>query len=373
MKKYFILIFVCSTTILSLPSCSSDPSFPADQVKQMDAVVTVAMSTYNIPGVIAAVWIPGKGTWIKGFGLANKSTGEAMDPSMLFRIGSLTKSFTATVILQLVDEGKLSLDDTLDKYITDPIIPNASNITVRQVANMSSGLFNYTEDTTFLLAVKANPNRVWAPEELINYSIAHAPYFAPGTNFYYSNTNYVLLSMVIKKITGNSVGSEMQSRIISPLGLSNTSFPTTSAMPSGSCHGYSLSDDGTSIVEADALDPSVTLGAGANISDIYNLKTWVETVAKGALVSDASHTAQLTCINEPDSTTDKYCFGIMKVDNFIGHDGVINGYNSMMAYLPSNGAVIIVMENLNPTTKFDVAKDIFMGVAKVALPNDVSW
>ena len=373
MKKYLILFCLSTIIFLALYSCSSDPSFPVDQVQQLESVITQTMSQYNIPGVIAAVWVPNKGTWIKGFGKADIATGQTMDPDMLFRVGSLTKSFTATVILRLSEEGKLKLDDTLDKYITDPVIPNANNITIRQIASMTSGLFNYTEDMDFLMAVKKEPSRVWTSKELINYSIAHSPYFAPGTSFYYSNTNFILLSMIIEKITGNSLGSEIQNRIITILRLNNTTFPTTPAMPSGSSHGYSLNDDGTTVVEASALDPSATFGAGAMISDIYDLKKWVEAVGNGKLLSDASHTAQFTWVSEPDSQTDKYGLGVVKVGNFIGHDGVINGYNSMMAYLPSNGAVIIVMENLNPTTKFDVAKDIFFQLSKVVLPNDVSW
>ena len=339
----------------------------------MESVVTGTMSKYNIPGVIAAVWVPGRGTWVKAFGQADTATGEAMDADMKFRIGSLTKSFTVTVLLQLVDEDKLSLDDTLDKYITDPVVPNASIITIRQLAGMTSGLFNYTEDPNFLLAIKNDPTRVWTPTELLHYSIIHAPYFAPGTSYYYCNTNYILLGMIIEKITGNSLGSEIQNRIISPLDLSNTTFPTTPEMPSGSCHGYSLGDDGKTIVDATYIEPSIVLGAGANISDIYDLKKWVETVAKGTLISKTSHTAQFTWKNVTGSSTDKYGLGIMKVGNFIANDGIINGYNSMMAYLPSNGSVIIIMENLNPTIEDDIAKEMFLSISKIVLPDAVSW
>ena len=351
-----------------LYSCGSDPSFPADQVKQMEIVVTDTMSTYNIPGVIAAVWVPGKGTWVKAFGEADTATGEAMSTDTLFKIGSLTKSFTATVILKLAEEGRLSLDDTLDKYITDPVIPNASNITIRQIASMTSGLFSYTEDVNFLTAVKQDPLRVWAPKELINYSIAHAPDFSPGTSYHYSNTNYILLGMIIEKVTINSLANEIREHIILPLGLSNTTFMATPTMPSGSCHGYSLGDDGKTIVDATVLDPSVAWAAGANVSTIYDLKKWVEAVGNGTLISAASHTAQFTWVDEPGST-DKYGIGVMKIGNFIGHDGIINGYNSMMAYLPSNGAVIIITENLNPTTKDDIAKYLFLEISKIVLPN----
>ena len=360
-------------TLLGLYSCSSDPSFPADQVQQLESVVTQTMAKYNIPGVIAAVWVPGKGTWIKGFGKADTATGQAMDPNMIFRIGSLTKSFTATVILRLSEEGKLNLDDTLDKYITDPVIPNASNITIRQLASMTSGLFNYTEDTDFGMAVYQNPLRVWAPKELVNYAIAHSPYFAPGTSYYYSNTNFILLGMIIEKITGNSLGSEIQNRIASILHLNNTSFATTSAMPSGSSHGYSINDDGVTSTDATTIDPSWGWAAGANISDIYDLKKWIEAVGKGTLLTEASHTAQFTWVDEPGSQTNKYGLGIMKMGNFIGHEGIITGFNSMMAYLPSNGAVFIIMENLNPSTTDGIAGNMFGQMSKIVLPNDVSW
>ena len=373
MKKHLMLFCLCTTMILGLCSCSSDPSFPADQVQQMENIVADTMSTYHVPGVIVAVWVPGKGTWIKGFGQSDVANGRGMSAEMPFRIGSLTKSFTATVILKLSDEGKLNLDDTIDKYITDPVIPNAGNITIRQLASMTSGLFNYTEDMTFLVAVSQDPLRVWAPKELVTYAIAHSPYFAPGASYYYSNTNFILLGMIIEKVTGNSLASEIHDRIILPLHLSDTSFATSSAMPSGSSHGYAINDDGVSATDATTLDPSLAWAAGANISTIYDLKKWIEAIGNGSLLSDASHTAQITWVDEPGSQLSKYGLGIMKLGNFIGHGGIITGFNSSMMYLPSNGSVFIVMENLNPAAKNDLASDIFVKISKVVLPNDVSW
>jgi len=375
MKKYFVLFSVCTIAVFNF-SCGPKPNFSTDQTQRMDALITMAMTNYKVPGVIAAVWVPDKGTWIKATGYADKTTGQAMDPNMLFRIASASKTFTVRVILNLVQEGKLSLDDTIDKYITDPIIPNAHNITIRQVANMTSGLFEYTDDQTYLDMKKENPLYVWTPKEQIELALTHTPYFAPGTSWHYSNTNYIILGLIIEKITGNSVITEIQNRIIIPLGLSKTSFATTPKMPPNSSHGYSLSNtaDENSMFDSTVIDPSCAWTAGAIISNIYDLKMWAQEFGTGSLISSNLYKEQLTWIDEPGVTLPfKYGLGTMRVGNFIGHEGSIDGFNISMMYLPSNGAVFIVVLNLEPGLQGNLADGVFAQLAKIVLPNDVSW
>ena len=157
---------------------------------------------------------------------------------MHFRIGSITKTFTGTVILQLVDEGKLRLDDPIAKY--QPEVPNGANITIRQLLQMTSGLFNYTDDPAWNQALDANRQRVWSPQELVAIALAHPPYFAPGTDFHYSNTNTVLLGLIIEQITGNNVADEFARRIFTPLGMRETVMPppTMAAIPDPHPRGY---------------------------------------------------------------------------------------------------------------------------------------
>lgn len=132
------------------------------------------------------------------------------------RIGSITKTFTATVVLQLVDEHKLGLDDPVSTYL--PAVPNGSNITVRQLLNMTSGLFNYTEDDGFNQMWDAQPGWVWADAELLAAAFAHPPYFPPGKGFHYSNTNYELLGMIAAKLGGAPLAELMKHRIFDSSG-----------------------------------------------------------------------------------------------------------------------------------------------------------
>ena len=162
------------------------------------------MEKYKIPGAIAGLWFPGIGDWVGTAGIGNPSNGEAPQPGDKVRIGSITKSFTATVVLQLVDEGRLSLDDVLSKW--EPQVPGADGITIRQLLNMTSGLYNFTDLSEFWDALNKDPLAVWTPRQLVDMAIAQPAVFAPGSQFMYCNTNYVLLGMIIEKVTGKTAG-----------------------------------------------------------------------------------------------------------------------------------------------------------------------
>ena len=153
-----------------------------------------------------------------------------------FRAASITKSFVATVVLELAAEGKLSLDDNIEHWLPS-LVPNGATITLRELLNHTSGLFNYSEGAEWVETVLADPKRIWVPKELIALSAAHTPYFTAGTDWHYANTNYVLLGLVIEAATGRSVGDELRDRIFQPLGLGETSFPT-GVDASGLVHAY---------------------------------------------------------------------------------------------------------------------------------------
>jgi D-alanyl-D-alanine carboxypeptidase len=350
----------------------AQPQFSASEQKQMEDVVVKVMDTFDIPGVIVGVWVPGKGTWVKGFGYANKDTKESMDPSMSFRAGSLTKTFLATVLLQLQDEGKLNLDDTVSKYSTDPKIPNADTITLRQLANMTSGLYNYSNDVNFGNAHAQNLQKNWTPKELLTIALSHPSTFVPGEAYEYSNTNYILLGDIIEKVTGNTVGTEIQKRIITPLGLSDTFYATTSDLPGNPAHGYALMDEKTKEMMDTTYDnPSWGGAAGAIVSTINDLKVWAQAMGQGKLISPEAQKQRFTWDTQPGA---HYGIGTMKIgDNFVGHEGHIDGYNSVFFYLPSKNAVIVVMQNLNPSVTEGIAGNIAAALAKIVLPNDVNW
>ena len=169
----------------------------------LDAALKKSFKESDAPGVVAAVQTP-RYTWVVALGVAARASGEPMTPEVHHRIGSVTKTFTATLLLQAADEGLLSLDDTIDRYVKG--VPNGNKITLRQMSDMTSGLDSYTEDEQWVKEWSSDPTRVWQPEELAQIGIKESPLFEPGTGWFYSNTNYVLLGLVLEKVTGEPIG-----------------------------------------------------------------------------------------------------------------------------------------------------------------------
>jgi len=204
----------------------------------LDAALNKSFKESDAPGVVAAVQTP-KYTWVRALGVADRASGEPMSPEMHHRIGSVTKTFTATLLLKAADKGLLSLDDTIDQYVKG--VPNGDEITLRQMSDMTSGIASYTESEQWVKEWSADPTKVWNPEELARFGIKESPLFKPGTEWFYSNTNYVLLGLVLEQVTGKPIGQLYSEWIIKPLHLTQTSFPgKDSALPKPYDHGYTL-------------------------------------------------------------------------------------------------------------------------------------
>jgi CubicO group peptidase (beta-lactamase class C family) len=180
------------------------------------------------PGAVVFVRTP-SGVRSATSGFASLQPRIRMQAGDRYRIASVTKPFVATVVLQLVSEGRLSLEDSVERRLPG-LVPNGAAITVRELLNHTSGLFNYTDDEVWLNAILLDPGRHWSPRELVRVAVSHPPYFAPGTNWAYSNTNYVLLGLIIEAVTGRKLDQELSERLFGPLALRSTSFPTAIAI-----------------------------------------------------------------------------------------------------------------------------------------------
>lgn len=333
---------------------SADPTMTAFN-RQLQSQIEAKMQAMRVPGAVIYVQSQKTGEWTSSIGVSDIATKEAMRPDMHFRIGSITKTLTGTVILQLVDEGKLKLNDPLSKY--QPDVPNSENVTIRQLLDMRSGLYNYSEDNGFDKALEENPRRVWRPQELVAISNKHQPYFAPGKDFHYSNTNTILLGMIIEQITGRSVEQEMQSRIFAPLGMQNSQMPalTSNAIMPPPAQGYILDSSliantemggqADDLVNVTSWNPSWGWTAGAAISTVEDLKLWAKALATGKLLSSATQKERLTW--ETSISPDlKYGLAIADFYGYIGHNGQLPGYQSFEGYKPDGNSTIIVLTNL---------------------------
>src|SRR3954468_4066681 len=160
-------------------------------------------------------------------GQARPGPGRAMRPAARLRVGSITKTFVSTVTLQLVAERRLSLNDTVERW-QPGLVPGGRSITIRQLLNHTSGIFNYTDDQAFVQQLLAHPLRAVTPQQLIDVANAHAPVFAPGTGWSYSNTNYIVMGLILQRVTHRPVSTLLRQRIVRPLGLRHTYLPERS-------------------------------------------------------------------------------------------------------------------------------------------------
>jgi D-alanyl-D-alanine carboxypeptidase len=322
-------------------------------VAKLKPLLQAKMQQLRIPGAIIFVEDPGQCSWTTAMGLGNLASREPMQVNDHMRIGSITKTLTGTVILQLVDQHKLRLDDSVSTY--QPEVPNGNHITIRQLLNMSSGLFNYSEDEGFVQALLTDPYKAWAPQALVAIAFKHPPYFAPGKGFHYSNTNTVLLGMIIEQLTHLPAEQAFQRYLFGPLGLHQSFLPprSSSAIPDPHAQGYMYGTDFTGkgpLLNVTDWNPSWGWTAGSAISTLHDLKIWARALATGRLLSTATQKERLTwgtCA--PIWLGKPQCYGLGVIDygGFIGHNGSLPGYQSWMGYQPQQGATIIVLVNLN--------------------------
>jgi D-alanyl-D-alanine carboxypeptidase len=326
-------------------SPSADPAKPmSDAVAQrLDTAVNQAMTAVNVPGAIIGVWGP-DGSYVRAFGVADKATGAPMKTDFYHRIGSQTKTFTATGVLQLADEGKVGLDDPIAKYIEG--VPEGDKITLRQLLRMQSGLFNYSESPAFQQALFANPRTPFSPQELLGFAFAEPNVFPPGEGFLYCNTNYILLGLVVEKVGGQPLHDYVRDHILTPLGMSDTSFPTTNAFPEPHAQGYTVQTaDGKETTSTD-WDPSWGWAAGAMISTLDDMHIWAPALATGKLLSPEMQAQRLQTVGAPGlPPQDGYGLGIFNLGGWIGHNGSLPGYQTVSVYLPQTQTTMVILIN----------------------------
>jgi D-alanyl-D-alanine carboxypeptidase len=348
-----------------------------DTQKSIAAAVNKELAAYGasqpIPGAVVGVWAPGEGEFTKGFGYANLAPKTPMALDDHFRIGSNTKTFVATVMLQLVDEKKLNLNDTISQFKLGIALPNATRITLRQLAGMRSGII----DVYSIPWVQKEGPAWWTrqtPRDWVTIAGKQPPLFAPGAKYNYSNTNWFLLGLIVEKVTHHTIETEIHNRLLAPVGLSQTSFPTTDwGMPAPYAHGYALNEKKQWIDQSAALAPSVSWAAGAMISDMADMKKWVKAYVTGTTNSAATQKARLTCLPTGEGNL-SFGLGIGCSAGWYGYTGGITGYNTGAYYMPDTGATIIVFVNSQVEKPFPgVANAMFRDIARIITPNNVPF
>nr|WP_042191377.1 serine hydrolase domain-containing protein [Kibdelosporangium sp. MJ126-NF4]CEL20039.1 D-alanyl-D-alanine carboxypeptidase [Kibdelosporangium sp. MJ126-NF4]CTQ97263.1 D-alanyl-D-alanine carboxypeptidase (EC 3.4.16.4) [Kibdelosporangium sp. MJ126-NF4] len=303
------------------------------------------------PGVIGLV-SNGTTSHLVKAGQGNRFTGVPADPTAKFRIGSNTKAFVSTVLLQLESEGKLSIDDTVARWLPDAVKANGhdgTKISIRQLLNHTSGLPDYAGDTRVSVPYIANnnPRQPWPPQTLVDIALSAAPVGAPGEKFFYANTNYVLAGMAIKAITGNDPAVEVQRRIVEPLGLKDTTYPTAEpAMPANSLGGHFWVGNFL-IRDVTASNVQVFGPAGAMVSTLNDLAAFERALFSGKLLPPAQMTELKTTV--PLGGGSGYGLGVGSAPTSCGtawnHNGAVLGYYSMWLTSEDGSKQVVVAAN----------------------------
>lgn len=268
-------------------ACLGAPAFAAGGATQRTARLQQALDQVvaaGAPGAVVLVRNGARTTRLSsGFGdLAALTPTRVADR---FRIGGVTKSFTATVVLQLVGEKKLALDDTVEQWLPS-VISNGDAISIRQLLNHTSGIYNYTSDPAYLAPYQGGDlTYVFDPRTGVQIAADHGPLFAPGSQLSYSNTNYILLGMIVEAATGNPIASELQARLFEPLRLRDTSFPTLSEIDGPHMHGYVFLDEGP--FDVTPWSPSGAGAAGAIVSNADDVARFYRALLRGRLLPRA--------------------------------------------------------------------------------------
>ncbi|MFI6404772.1 serine hydrolase domain-containing protein [Streptomyces sp. NPDC050548] len=313
---------------------------------RLDKAVADVRRQAGIPGVVVGLWMPGKGCYVRATGEADTVTHRPMTTGLYARIGSETKTFTVTALLRLVDEGRVRLDDPIARYVRG--VPDGRHITLRHLAEMRSGLFPYTADLGFVHDLLSDTGRSFTPREVLAYGFKHDNTFAPGTRFEYSNTNLVLLGLVIEKVTGLRAADFIDRNVLRPARLGHTLFPDGPEFPDPHARGYTNQTLTGAVADATDWNPSWAWTAGAMISDLHDLRSWARTVATGTLLSPETQRQRLRMLPTGFPGL-SYGLGIFESGGWIGHNGSIPGYETVTVYLPSQKATLVVILNTDIT------------------------
>lgn len=325
------------------------------------ATVKRVMEEFRIPGAVAGVWIPGQRAWTTAQGVADAETGRPISTTDRFPIRSITKSYTATLILRLARAGRLSLNDPISDYITG--IPNGDRITLAQLAGMRSGIKNYTESPIFLQKFIADLEAPWTPQQVVDTATPLSPVFQPDAQYNYSNTNTFLLGMVSERVTGRSLGALFQANFIRPLRLRSTTYPQDVSIPSPHPTPYEVDPATGELEEIPPINLSSLGPAGGLVSSLEDLHRWGRALGSGILVGPRFQRIRERAASIPTDGPeyDVYGLGMGRLKGWWGHTGEALGFQAATFYDPRTRAVIAVAVNSSQPT--NVATEIFKALA----------
>ena len=353
-----------STTVdapAPVPPIASGPEFAVTLRPKLQRILQESL----VPGAGVFLRTP-QGDWTASFGVRALGSPVPVTAADHWRAGSCTKPMVGTVVLQMVDEGLLSLQDPISRFVEN--VPNGDSISITHLLEMRSGLYDYTEDPSFLAEVESQKSRVWSGEELLAVATSHPREFAPGQRFGYSNTNFILLGMVVEKLSGSSLGEELDRRLFRSQKLAGLSYPqqASSSLPEPFSHGYMYSDlvgfaEGLNAQEKASaysgvlqphdwtnFNPSFLGAAGAVVARGDDLCDFTELLVDGGYLSSGLQAQRLASLRTIlDRPEEQYGWALEKVGSFVGHGGELPGYSTFMGRDHHRDITVVVWANLS--------------------------
>ena len=390
MKKYIYSLIL----IITILGCvKDDPKFSEDDYACTSLVINTHPDTdrfqefieekvqQGLPGISMLIETP-EGIWSGGAGVADIPNNIAMQSCSLHKVGSITKTFTSTLILKLYEQGQLNLDDPISMYLSSKIVSkvaNAETATIRQLLNTSSGITDYLSQLDYtLLNYYDNPTKVWTPMEELEYIFDEPADFPAGTETQYSNTNYLLLGMIAENVSGLSGEQLYEDFIYAPLGLNNTYLFQNGDQPQGLVRGYFDEFGDGALIDITSLRRFSNSMVGGMSSTVEDLNTFIRAaMTPNVLFSQETISEMLTISNIPFSDEDDFDFGEQNKVNRVngiglpwfqldtdygiayGYNGGFNGRRARMWYFPESQSTIIFMYNASGESIEDIESQLF--------------
>jgi D-alanyl-D-alanine carboxypeptidase len=347
MTRAILASLVAAAVVVGVAAAAPTP--PSSLQQDVDALVAA-----GAPGVIMLVRDGNKTTRLTG-GVAEIATNTPMTAADRYRIASLTKTYVATVVLQLVGEGKLRLNDTVERWLPG-LVPNGGKITIRQLLNHTSGLADHERDPEVLAPYQSgNLGYYWSPIRLVKIAVSRATHFPPGETKVasYSSTNYVIAGLIVHRATGYKIETELKRRIFQPLHLTGTSYPTRETqLPSPYAHGYFLLGQ-PPLSDLSGFSPSLSGAAGAIVSTVDDVATFYRALLSGRLLKPAQlATMETTLVNPNADLHQRMGYGLERFPASCGvawgHSGSFPGYWGHAWSSADGKRQAVLMVNIDP-------------------------
>jgi len=362
------LLFLVLTGALLLPGqpATAQRAAGAQERARLDSLARAFLSSAPTPGLAVLVLRGNDTLLVRGYGFADLEDSVPATPRTVFRIGSLTKQFTAALVMLQVQEGRIALDDTVQRFL--PNYPTqGQRVTIRHLLTHTSGIKSYTSLGDEWRRVM----RLDLPTDTLMAMFSSKPFdFAPGDRYLYNNSGYYLLGVILERVTGRTYQQLVQERLAQPLGLADTRYCSTQPIVPRRAQGYARTPAG--FVNSDWISMTQPFAAGALCSTVLDLVSWTRALWTGRVIQPASHREMTTRARLNSGTATGYGFGL-GLDSLAGHSrvshsGGINGFTSYLAYFPDDSVIVAVLDNTEDASPGRLADHLARVALGVPLP-----